>query len=590
MKRTITINLGGQSFAIDEDAYHRLESYLSELRRRFNNENDTEEVLADIESGLADKLSSRLSGRHQNIILSEVEEALRSMGTPEDFDRELGDSPSPQRHLSSRRLYRDLDNRLLGGVASGLGAYFDIDPLIFRLLFFVSIFAGGFGFALYILLWLIVPAAKNAHQRLEMRGERPTAAAIERLAKKGYRLAGDWRQRWRQRSVFKKIISLPFMLLDFFLAAVRKICNFFGPIIRVAAGAFLSFFGLMFLGLVSIAAAYSLLEANSAYLFSYLPVKELTASLPFFWLVISGSLSFAIPSLFLFFFGLIIISKKNFLNLISVSVLLGICFVSLVAFVSLGLRYFPDVYHQIKEYPALQTVEKNLPLAVDDKIVIEGRYLDAVYHQSTTTAVILTGRQVDLDSVSIKESDGILNLSLEPTDTPYCLACDHRRVQVDIYQPAITSLLLDSSGLSGENLNLSIFEAKAKNGSRLDLSGSFNQAAFSLDSSDLDFSSATTSQLSLEIKDGYSRSRLSGQVNDFKFLSDPQAGDFLLDARRLNGDKSSLEASSGKILLGRFEAITAGLSSEALLYYDKKGKISGDYPAQTVKSLDKYQE
>ena len=70
-----------------------------------------------------------------------------------------------------RRLYRDADSRVLGGVCSGMGAYFNIDVVIFRILFVLSVFMGGAGVLIYIILWIVVPKAKTTAQKLEMKGK-----------------------------------------------------------------------------------------------------------------------------------------------------------------------------------------------------------------------------------------------------------------------------------------------------------------------------------------------------------------------------------------------------------------------------------
>jgi phage shock protein PspC (stress-responsive transcriptional regulator) len=182
MKKTITINLGGIVFHIDEDAYQVLDKYLKTLGDFYSGDPASSEILEDIEARMAELFRERLD--REVITLENAEEVIGILGYPEDLIEEDPSAVYEQvQHSRYRRIYRDPDNRILGGVCGGLGAYFNIDPLVFRLLFVVITLAGGAGVLLYIIFWIVVPEAKTTAQKLEMRGKPVNVSNIGKTVK-----------------------------------------------------------------------------------------------------------------------------------------------------------------------------------------------------------------------------------------------------------------------------------------------------------------------------------------------------------------------------------------------------------------------
>jgi len=193
MKKTIKINIGGVIFHLDEDAYQVLQNYLTAINQRFALTNEGKEIISDIEYRIAEILQSKLIDQKQVITKDDIEEVIDIMGRPEDFtDPEAEEAESHQKFdRSSKRLYRDPDNRILGGVSSGIATYLNIDPLIIRILFLVSIFAYGITGIIYIVLWALLPAAHTTAQKLEMRGENFNISDIEKNVRKEYENVKD---------------------------------------------------------------------------------------------------------------------------------------------------------------------------------------------------------------------------------------------------------------------------------------------------------------------------------------------------------------------------------------------------------------
>ena len=188
MKKTLTINLNGRVFNIDEDAYALLENYLSNLKAFFGKKPETAEILSDFEARIEELFSEKIKSGYEVITIEEVETVIKRMGNPEDLgyettgtEKEKAAPDNPKEHKSKKKFYRNVDDKKLGGVCSGIAAYFGWDTLPVRLIFFILIFVSvGWSILFYLILWLLMPAALTASQKLEMRGE---AVTLENIGK-----------------------------------------------------------------------------------------------------------------------------------------------------------------------------------------------------------------------------------------------------------------------------------------------------------------------------------------------------------------------------------------------------------------------
>jgi phage shock protein PspC (stress-responsive transcriptional regulator) len=179
MKKTMTVSLSGSIFTLEEDAYNVLHGYLKRLEFHFSNEEGKQEIISDIESRIAEHLRETIKLENQAVDLSEINRIIKIMGEPGEIEGEENMKNSIQEdYRSYRRLYRDVDDRILGGVCSGMGYYWRIDPLILRIILIVSVFWAGIGLLAYIILWIVIPPAITTAQKLEMKGEPVTADNI----------------------------------------------------------------------------------------------------------------------------------------------------------------------------------------------------------------------------------------------------------------------------------------------------------------------------------------------------------------------------------------------------------------------------
>jgi phage shock protein PspC (stress-responsive transcriptional regulator) len=200
MKKTFTINISGSIFHIDEDAYEKLQRYLHMLNRHFGAAIEGQEILQDIEARISELFIEKTANKVEVITDAMVDEVIARMGKPEDFlepgeeatsEKATTETAAPEEQKIRRRLYRDGDSRVLGGVCSGMGAYFNIDPVILRIIFVLVLFMGGASILVYIILWIVVPKAKTTAQRLEMKGKEATVSNIAQSFKEEVNEVGE---------------------------------------------------------------------------------------------------------------------------------------------------------------------------------------------------------------------------------------------------------------------------------------------------------------------------------------------------------------------------------------------------------------
>jgi phage shock protein PspC (stress-responsive transcriptional regulator) len=192
MNKTHTINISGIIFHIDEFAYEKLKSYLTTIRSYFKDSDGRDEIMTDIESRIAEIFSSKVNNAKQVILMEDVDEMIAIMGNPEVFKNEDASENNAQqkqtdtsneKYTGRRRVFRDPDDKVLGGVCKGIANYFNFDVIWLRLAFVISFAFFGTGFLLYLILWIIIPKANTTAEKLEMRGEKVNISNIEKTLK-----------------------------------------------------------------------------------------------------------------------------------------------------------------------------------------------------------------------------------------------------------------------------------------------------------------------------------------------------------------------------------------------------------------------
>ncbi len=192
MNKTININLGGMFFHIDEDAYQKLTRYFDAIKRSLANSSGQDEIIKDIEMRIAELVSEKHTSDKQVITLSELDEIITVMGQPEDYRLDEEDYHTGTNFASSstfsetKKLYRDRDGGMIGGVLSGLSYYFGIDKVWLRIILVALAVFYGTGFFAYIILWIVMPEAVTTSEKLQMRGEPVNLANIEKKVRDGF--------------------------------------------------------------------------------------------------------------------------------------------------------------------------------------------------------------------------------------------------------------------------------------------------------------------------------------------------------------------------------------------------------------------
>ncbi len=211
MQKTVNINLSGSIFYIDDDAYAVLREYLDKLENYFGNQEEGKEIINDIESRIAELFNEKLKDKSAVVNKAMVDDVISKMGQPEDFEDETTEGQEYNNvkqeiyNKQKKRLYRDIDNRILGGVCGGIAAYFNTDPVFVRVLFVILPFLSlGIIVPVYIVLWIIIPAAITTAQKLEMRGENVTIKNIEKAIRNEYEDVKEHFSKVRESKMYKK--------------------------------------------------------------------------------------------------------------------------------------------------------------------------------------------------------------------------------------------------------------------------------------------------------------------------------------------------------------------------------------------------
>lgn len=533
MKKTISINLNNQVFVIEEAGYDKLYKYLEQIKAHCGNDVDANEVIKDIEASMADKLKVGLNEYKQVVVEADIDSLIKVMGTVEEFAREAGEDTHVN-NQEKRRLYRDSDNAIVAGVASGLSNYFDVDPVIIRVLFAASLFAGGFGFILYIILWMAMPEAKTAQQKLEMRGQAPSLVAFENIAKASKNLA----DKWNGFSGFKKIINFPFLVLKQVFAIFKKVFIFFIKIVRVCCGLFLMVISLFFIGVVGVGGVFLVLQDQSLYSISNIPVADIVSVLPFNWLVISGFLAVVLPLIFLFFAGLAAIKKTFILNLTTVMVMLAVWMFSGMVFIGTTLRYIPEIQVFFKNHVNAQLVEKKLVDSENiNEIVLSGSALKIDVEFVDETGVKISGRKSDVEKIQATFNDSLLMLSKNNDEiNNFCINCSQHKIkitvnnkyrsiikindraQVNIIKGEVSGLNFSISNgayLEASSINANSLKVEIKDNSTVNLSGDYKEVEIITDDSKFNCDKCLVAKLMINAIN--SRIEFVGEINNLSY-------------------------------------------------------------------------
>ena len=372
MNKTVNINLGGMFFHIDEDAYQKLTRYFDAIKRSLSNSNGQDEIIKDIEMRIAELVTEKHSNDKQVINVREVEEIILIMGQPEDYRIDNDDEQPASTGFSgtktTKKLYRDKDKGMIGGVAAGLGHYFGIDPVWIRIFLVLFVWVGGSGVIAYIVLWIVMPEAVTTSEKLEMTGEPVTISNIEKKVREEF----DSVSQRIKNTNFDEMGNQVKTGADRFASSIGDVFSNIFKVFAKVLGAFVLIFsgfslGGMLIGLfVIVSASFMALPwVGYAGSFNY-------TNLPLWLIAVLGFFTIGIPLFFLFILGLkLLVTNMKSIGSVAKYTLLALWLVCVGIAITLGVKQSTEIAYEGKT-----VVKENVPLAATDTLYVKFKYND----------------------------------------------------------------------------------------------------------------------------------------------------------------------------------------------------------------------
>lgn len=473
MNKTITINLGGIIFNIEEDAYQELKNYLDAVKAHFSAYPDSGDIVADIEARMAEQLSQK-AGPNNIVAMAQVQELIKAMGKVEEFgDEEAPSSAANNRTAyANKRLFRDPDNKIIFGVCAGLGHYFGVDPLIFRVILIALTFAGASGIIIYLILALLMPEAKTPAEKVQMRGGPVDINSLERDLKKKFT---DIKDSEAVKNGIAGTKSAATGILEFLGKAVRLL---FKLIFKIAGLALMLVTAFAFAGLTFVMANL-LFNVNSTY-FEF-PLAQIATGWPYYSIVILTFVSVIIPVVFIMLLGASLLKSKSVFSAASGFPLLAAWFVAAVACGVLWVRFGPQYAETVRSLPQYQTATiEARDLGSFNKLSVSGADKVKIV-QGTGFTVTASGRQMDLERLELKNEDGTLVVG-HKLSKKFCLICvGHRPANITVAMPEVREI--NASGVTHVSGNLAAVRELAINlsgASKADIAANASSTAVNL--------------------------------------------------------------------------------------------------------------
>ncbi|MGM0528720.1 MAG: PspC domain-containing protein [Bacteroidota bacterium] len=367
MEKSIKINIAGVIFQINEDAYELLRDYLQSITNRLSSITGGSEMIDDIEARIAELFQSKPSWQTAVISRNEVEEMISIMGSPEDIAGDLDTEAGEGRYTGQpKKLYRNTDNSIIGGVCSGLSDYTGIEPVWIRIIFILFTLVYFIGAIAYVVLWIALPkTGSRAYHKKSVRGEKPekTIAASRGTSESAAAVGNAVNEIFR---AFGK----------FFIILFRIIMAIIGVAFIIAG--FSVLFSFVFVSMFhSSLLMPQFFEASAIYLPDFLIfIADPSLSV---WLIILTSLVVGLPLLALIYWGIRMVFQFRARDLVLNLTMLIIWILSLVALsiisFSQGIN-FSDSYRTSQQWslPTSDTIVVRL-----DERVSALEYQRAVY-------------------------------------------------------------------------------------------------------------------------------------------------------------------------------------------------------------------
>lgn len=352
MNKTVTINVSGIIFHIDEDAYSKLNNYLESLNTHFQTLEGSHDILEDIEARIAELLQEKLGQAKQVIAIQDVDEIIAVMGQPSQFaneETEEGSTESRGIKTKTKRFYRDPDHKVIAGVCSGIAAYLHWDPVLIRILFIISLFAGGFGVWLYLILWIVTPEATTTTEKLEMRGEKVNISNIEKSIQEEVKSFKDHIKNLTEttKQNLRRSGTSP-SPIEQVVKSVLEVLKVFGRILLIILGITLVFVGMgLFIAFLALIFGWggSILVDSDVLIMSFPSYLDLIVGCSFnpFFIQATLLILFGIPVILILYSGIKLIFRFEGIPYLGIT-LFNIWLIGLV----IGVFYSFKIYNLVK--------------------------------------------------------------------------------------------------------------------------------------------------------------------------------------------------------------------------------------------------
>jgi len=484
MKKTLTVNLNNVVFHIDDDAFEMLQTYLHDIAEHFKSEDERKDIMNDIEARIAELFNEKLQKNKSVINLSDVEEIVEIMGKPSQYTGDEDETePTPKsenKQQKSRRFYRDPENAILGGIAGGLAAYFNVDVTWIRILLVFLVFIGvGFIIPIYIVVWFVAPAAITASQRLEMQGEDVTVENIKTEVNNVKNYMESEKFKNSAETVGERILDI--------LRWVFKII--FGIV-----GAILGMIGIIVVGALILALFLLIFEPTVIQSFGPDFITNWAVLTPekMILLVVSMILVIGCPIFLIVFWAIRLISGRQYHSRTASWVMLILWFAGIFMFFSTGAGSFVRFHNHMGNPFVFEWTDNQKPLVDEVRNIepfhavdISGNFELTLKNDSTRTITISSPNDF-LSKVITKVDNGVLHIYSEqffinrtikitiPSDSLKSItakgAC---KIHTD-YQLTNSEFSLELLGASEADLDVNIsglFRLEAQGASKIDLRG-----------------------------------------------------------------------------------------------------------------------
>lgn len=465
MKKTIPTSIANTLFYIEEDTYKELDEYLTSIRAHFASSPDSIEIIHDIEDRIREQFieftggenkSDSKTGNERIITAAHVTELIKRMGRPEDFGDDANtaaDGTSNNANSKSanannkqaRKLYRDGEHQVIAGVASGIGAYLNVDPVVIRIIFLISVFLGGAGVIAYIILWIAVPEAKTASQKLEMQGDPVTLQSVSDKIKEKINQIDKDEVKDKAKTVGNDIGR---GIGNFLSAIARSIGPILGGIIGVA------FKIIAIAAIIGIAFAFFAAAFNPGTGLLDFPVHDFMSPAMYYILLSLVFLAGIIPFIFLSTLGSIFLRKKTFFKGTAATILLSIWMIAIFGSITFAGTLGKNVQNYVQTDPKFQETSQVVTLTEFDALIAENAQNITIVPGETYAATI-TGRKNDIERVTFDSIDKTLRVH-NKDDINLCFFCFRFGTKIVLTTPtAITSI-------NTENASKVIYEGTLK--------------------------------------------------------------------------------------------------------------------------------